>query len=212
MIDKISQLIDIKLDNINTVALGIITSVDLTKLRCNVKLKHKIQGQEIELFDVPIAFPKFNDCSVIIAPKEGDVVLVVFSKYELEEQLKNREPVDVNELLKFNINNAIAIAGIYTLVDSVPAVNQDEILIQHKSGHEIKLNLDEIIIKHSSGTQVKIDNIGNAKLENSNGDYIQLEENKITLKAQTVYIDGDLQFKTIMGTDADSGEWHKREE
>jgi len=192
--EKIRKMIEDLLEDVETVALGIITYVDLTKLRCNVKLKHKIRGQEIELFDVPIAFPKFNDCSVIIAPKEGDVVLVVFSKYELEEQLKNREPVDVNELLKFNINNAIVIAGIYTLVDSVPAVNQDEILIQHKSGHEIKLNSDEVIIKHSSGTQVKIDNIGNAKLENSNGDYIQLEENKITLKAQTVYIDGDIEY------------------
>ena len=64
----------------------------------------------------------------------------------------------------------------------------------HKSGHEIKLNPDEVIIKHSSGTQVKIDNNGNAKLENSNGDYIQLEENKITLKAQTIYIDGDIEY------------------
>ena len=104
MIEKIKKLIDVKLDNINTVALGIITQVDLSKMRCNVKLKHKIQGNEIELFDVPIAFPKFNDCVIAIAPKEGDVVLVVFSKYELEEQLKNREPVDVNELLRFNID------------------------------------------------------------------------------------------------------------
>ena len=175
MIDKISKLIDVKLDNINTVALGIITSVDLTKFRCNVKLKHKIQGQEIELFDVPIALPKFNDCVIAIAPKEGDVVLVVFSKYELEEQLKNREPVDVNELLRFNINNAIIIAGVYTQVDSIPSISQDEILILHKSGNYIKFQQDgKIIIK---------------------GD---------------VYIDGDLDFKTIAGgTPKEDGIWHK---
>ena len=146
--EKIHKLIDEILEDVETVALGIITQVNLSKLRCNVKLKHKIRGQEIELFDVPIAFPKFNDCSVIIAPKEGDVVLVVFSKYELEEQLKNREPVDVNELLKFNINNAIVIAGIYTLVDSIPSISQDEILILHKSGNYIKFQQDgKIIIK-----------------------------------------------------------------
>jgi len=171
--EKIHKMIEDLLEDVETVALGIITYVDLTKLRCNVKLKHKIRGQEIELFDIPIAFPKFNDCSVIIAPKEGDVVLVVFSKYELEEQLKNREPVDVNELLKFNINNAIVIAGIYTLVDSVPTINQDEILILHKSGNYIKFQQDgKIIIK---------------------GD---------------IYIDGDLDFKTIRGTNADDGTWH----
>lgn len=148
MIEQIKKLIDIKLDNINTVALGIITQVDLQRLRCNIKLKHKIQGQEIELFDVPIAFPKFNDCVIAIAPKEGDTVLVIFSKYELEEQLKNRDPVDINELLRFNINNAIVIAGIYTLVDSIPPINQDEILIQHKSGNYIKFKQDgKIIIK-----------------------------------------------------------------
>ena len=175
MIEKIKKLIDVKLDNINTVALGIITQVDNSKLRCNVKLKHKIQGQEIELFDVPIALQKFNDCVIAIAPKEGDIVLVAFSKYELEEQLKNRDPVDVNELLKFNINNAVVIAGIYTLVDSVPMINQDEILILHKSGNYIKFQQDgKIIIK---------------------GD---------------VYIDGDLDFKTIAGgTPKEDGTWHK---
>ncbi len=143
--DKIIKLIDEKLSRLNTVALGIITSVDLSKMRCNVKLKHKIRGNEIELSDVPIALPKFNDCVIAIAPKEGDVVLVVFSKYELEEQLKDGNPVDVNEILRFNINNAIVIAGVYTLVDSVPAINQDEILILHKSGNYIKFNSDGTI-------------------------------------------------------------------
>jgi len=175
MIEQIKKLIDVKLDNINTVALGIITQVDLKKLRCNVKLKHKIQGNEIELFDVPFAFPKFNDCSVIIAPKEGDVVLVIFSKYELEEQLKNREPVDVNELLRFNINNAIIIAGVYTQVDSIPSLQQDEILILHKSGNYIKFQQD----------------------------------GKIVIKGD-VYVDGDLDFKSIAGgTPKEDGVWHK---
>jgi len=160
--DKIHKMIDDILEDVETVSLGIITSVDLAKLRCNVKLKHKIRRQEIELFDVPIAFPKFNDCVIAIAPKEGDVVLVVFSKYELEEQLKNREPVDVNELFKFNINNAIVIAGIYTLVDSVPAVNQDEILILHKSGNYIKFQQDgKIIIKGDIYVDGNIEYTGN---------------------------------------------------
>jgi len=145
IVEKVRKMIEDLLDDVETVALGIVTSVDLTKLRCNVRLKHKIKGQEIELFDVPIALPKFNDCVIAIAPKEGDVVLVVFSKYELEEQLKDGNPVDVNEILRFNINNAIVIAGIYTLVDSVPAINQDEILILHKSGNYIKFNSDGTI-------------------------------------------------------------------
>lgn len=142
MIEQIRKLVDIKLDNLNTVALGIVTQVDLSKMRCNVKLKHKIQGNEIELFDVPIALQKFRGSVIIAAPHEGDVVLVLFSKYELEEQLKNREPVDVNELFKFNLNNAVVIAGIYTSLDAIPQVNDEEILIWHRTGAYIKFMSD----------------------------------------------------------------------
>ena len=174
MIEQIRKLIDIKLDNLNTVALGIVTQVDLSKLRCNVKLKHKVQGNEIELFDVPISCLKSSAGTILVSPTEGDVVLVLFSKYELEEQLKNKDVVDVNELLKFNLNNAIVVAGVYTGVDTIPAIGKDEILIEHKSGNYIKFTQDgRIIIK---------------------GD---------------VYIDGDLDFKTIRGTNASDGVWHK---
>jgi hypothetical protein len=156
MIEQIRKLIDIKLDNLNTVALGKITQVDLSKMRCNVKLKHKIQGNEIELFDVPIACLKSSIGMIFVPPKEGDVVIIIFSKYELEEQLKNREVVDVNELLKFNLNNAIVFGGIFTLADLIPSIKPDKINI-----------------------------IGD------------------------VYIDGDLDFKTIRGVNADEGVWHK---
>jgi hypothetical protein len=141
-VEKLIRLIDSKLEEINTVSFGIVTQVDLSKMRCNVKLKHRIHGNEIELFDVPLAVQKFSDSALIIAPKEGDIVLVLFSKYELEEQIKNREIVDVNELLKFNLNHACVIAGIFTAVDSLPSMNEDEILIWHKSGAYIKFKQD----------------------------------------------------------------------
>ncbi len=156
MIEQIRKLVDIKLDNLNTVCLGKITQVDLTRLRCNVKLKHKIQGNEIELFDVPIACLKSSVGVIFVPPEEGDIVLILFSKYELEEQLKNKEVVDVNELLKFNLNNAIVFSGVFTLADSIPSIKPDKINI-----------------------------IGD------------------------VYIDGDLDFKTIRGVNADDGVWHK---
>jgi|Deesub1362B_J571_1020462.scaffolds.fasta_scaffold00598_17 hypothetical protein len=177
MIDELLKILDERIDRklarMNTVALGIITQVDLQKFRCNVKLKNKVHGKEVELFDVPIAIQKFSSGSVIITPSEGDVVVIIFSKHELEEQLKNKQVVQVNEILRFSINNAIVIAGIHTLVEPIPGIAQDEILIQHKSGNYIKFQQDgRIMIK---------------------GD---------------VYIDGDLDFKTIRGTNADDGTWH----
>ena len=155
MIDKLLRLIDAKLDNINTVALGIVTQVDNSRLRCNAKLKHKVQGNEVELFDVPIACLRSSVGMIYVPLREGDVVLVLFSKYELEEQLKNRDTVAVNELLRFNINDALVFGGVFTLADSIPSINPDRINI-----------------------------IGD------------------------IYIDGDLDFKTIRGVSADSGSWH----
>jgi len=176
MIDSLIKLVESKIDEINTVALGKITKVDLSKLRCNVKLKHKIQGNEIELFDVPVAVPKFHDSMIIVAPKEGDIVLVVFSKYELEEQLKNKDIVDVNELLKFNINNAIVIAGIYTAVDSIPEELDEEcILIKHESGSYFKFDHEEnVILQHKSGAYIKFDKNGNLEIKAKRVDFLKL--------------------------------------
>jgi len=159
VIDELLKIMDerieMKVSRINTIALGIITQVDHSKLRCNVKLKHKIRGREIELFDVPVACLKSSVGTIYIPLQEGDIVLVLFSKYELEEQLKNKQTVAVNELLKFNINNAIVFAGVFTLAESIPEINPNRINI-----------------------------IGD------------------------VYINGDLDFKTIRGVNADDGVWH----
>lgn len=157
MIEQIKKLVDIKLDNINTVALGVVTRVDLSKMRCNVKLKHKIQDNEIELFDVPIALNRFYGSAIIITPKEGDIVLVLFNKYELDEQLKNRDVVNVNELLKFNLNYAIVIAGVYTSIDAIPHVSNEEILIWHRSGAYIKFFSDGSIEIRAKSVNIRED-------------------------------------------------------
>ena len=155
MIDKLEKLKERWFEEIETIALGIITWVDHSRFRCNVKLKNKIQGQEVELFNVPIACLK-SSVGLVYAPiKENDVVIVLFSKYELEEQLKNRDIVDVNEQVKFDINNAMVLSGVFTIVEDIPSINPDKINI-----------------------------IGD------------------------VYINGDLDFKTIRGTPAGNGSWH----
>ncbi len=152
--EKIRKLIDDILEDVETVALGIITQVDLQKLRCNVKLKHKIRGQEIELFDVPIACLKSADKLIYVPVKEGDVVIVLFSKYELEEQLKNKQPVDINELLKFNINNAIVFGGIFTLADAIPDLDPNKINIIGDIVVKGNMHVDGDITYTGSLTQV----------------------------------------------------------
>lgn len=172
MIEQINKLIEVKISNINTVDVGMVTKVDLQKMKCNVKLKHKIGDNEIELYDVPIALFNFGGAAIISAPSEGDVVLVLFSKFELNELLKNKNIVKVNELYKFSLNNAVVIAGLLTEADNPPTISKGQLIIK------------------------------NGDLE------IKLDNNKITLKAETIYLDGDVRFKKIFGVNADSGTWH----
>jgi len=154
---KIAGMIEERIARVNTISPGKITEVHLDDWTVNVRLKHKVRGQEVEIFNVPVAPQSFGAGSLLIAPAVGDVVLVGFSKYELHEQLKNRDIVAVNELVKFNINHAIVLAGITTQTDSVPAVGSGEILLQHHSGAYLK-------IKDDGSMELKATRIDHTKL------------------------------------------------
>ena len=134
---KITDLIESRIEKVNTLALGKITKVDLTRWRANVRIKNKIQDNEIELVNVPIALQAFGTGAIHIAPAVGDIVVVGFSKHEIQKQLGNRDIIPVNELVLHNLNHAVILSGIHTESDTVPAVAAGEILISHKSGSYI---------------------------------------------------------------------------
>jgi phage baseplate assembly protein gpV len=135
---KITGLIESRIEKVNTFALGKITKVDLATWCVSIRLKNKIQDNEIELVNVPIALQAFGAGALHIAPAVGDIVLVGFSKYELQKQLRNRDIVAVNELVQHNLNHAIVLSGVHTESDTVPAVAANEIVITHKSGTYLK--------------------------------------------------------------------------
>ena len=136
--EKITGLIASRIEKVNTLALGRITKVNLATWRVSVRLKHKIQDNEIELVNVPIALQAFGTGALHIAPTVGDIVTVGFSKYEIQKQLRNRDIITVNELVQHNLNHAVILSGIHTESDTVPAVVAGEILISHKSGSSIR--------------------------------------------------------------------------
>ena len=138
--EPVRKLIDERLASVNSVAVGVITKVNLVAWRADVRLKSKIQDCEIELANVPIGLQSFAAGAVHIAPAVGDVVIVGFSKHELQKQLRNRDVVAVNELVLHNINHAIILTGVYVETDAIPAVAAGEILIRHKSGSSIKFS------------------------------------------------------------------------
>jgi len=152
--ELIKTLIDSRIEKVNTLAVGKITSIDLNTWRANVLLKSKIQDSTIELQNVPIAVQGFGAGSIHIAPAVNDVVIVGFSKYELQVQLGDNDPCVVNERILHNLNHAIILSGVHTEVDSIPVVAADEILIEHKSGSYLKFKSDGSIEIKTTGINI----------------------------------------------------------
>jgi len=140
--ELVRSLIEPHIEKLNTLAIGKITSVDLATWRANVVLKSRIDGVLVELQNVPIAVQSFTAGSLHIAPAVGDIVLVGFSKYEVQSLLGDKEIQDVNQRILHNLNHAIIISGIHTMVDTIPAISANEILIQHKTGSYLKFKSD----------------------------------------------------------------------
>lgn len=162
-------------DRVNTCRVGVLSQVDLPRLRCNVLLKGLLQGQQVELFEVPIAVQAYHGSVLIVAPKVGDVVLVTFTKQDLERQLKTRDVVPVNERHQFSINNAVVIAGLYTLADTPPTVGEDEVLLHHASGTEYRIRqTGDIEITHHTGAGITITGDGAIIITAKSVDFLEL--------------------------------------
>lgn len=146
---NIAELIDRRVAKINALAVGVISKVHLSKWQADVRLKSKIDGQAVELANIPIALQMFAAGSLQIAPAVDDVVIVGFSKHEVQKQLKNREVVEVNERVLHNLNHAIIMSGVYVESDAVPTVAANEILLQHKTGSFIRFYASGKIEIHS---------------------------------------------------------------
>lgn len=137
-VHAVVNMVDRKLAGINTVDVAILTEFDPATYRANVQLKRKVNGTTVEIFNVPVMFPYYNGCAFVIHPAPGDVVLVVYSKFEVEEQLINRDVVEVNGVLRFDLNNAVVIGGLVTTQDLPVAIGVDEAGMFHKSGSYLK--------------------------------------------------------------------------
>ncbi len=150
------ELIERRLSKINTLAIGTLTKVDLSKWRADVRLKTMIQGQRVEIANVPIALQMFAAGSLQIAPAAGDVVIIGTSKHEVQKQLRNREIIEANEQVLYNINHAVILSGVYVESDAVPTVAANEILLSHKSGSFIKFHSSGKIEIHSESSDVEV--------------------------------------------------------
>lgn len=142
IITNLLQSTNSKIKTVFTLSLGIINTVYLDTMTCDLTLKHTEKGLEVPLYNVPIAVQTYNNSSITVAPKENDIVLIAFTRNDPKAQLENNEIVHADEQQLYDINHAIVIAGIYTKESSIPSISDGEILIKHKSGSEIRIHDD----------------------------------------------------------------------
>lgn len=156
--EPIRKMIEQRIEKVNTLSVGVLKKIDLARWRADVQLKYTVQGVPLNLTDVPIALPAWKTGALHIAPTAGDVVLVGFSKYEIQKQLRNRDIVPVNELVLHNLQHAVVLGGIHTESDTVPAVQAGEILISHRSGSYIRFT-EEGDIQIGAKGEIQMDKV-----------------------------------------------------
>jgi hypothetical protein len=96
-----------------TLCPGVITKVN-SGMTVGVKIKiERIDNPYLELEDVPMVFPRGGTSMVLLPVAVGDVVLVGFSKFNLDTLITNTQVVqrDIDSEEYFNREYAIVLAG-----------------------------------------------------------------------------------------------------
>lgn len=73
----------------NSVALAIVTKVDMDRMKCDVKLKNTKQKEIVKLFSCPVVTQSYAGGCHVMMPRVGDLVVVIFNKYNTEDLIKH---------------------------------------------------------------------------------------------------------------------------
>jgi len=127
-----------------TSALGVV--VNGGSSRVDVKLKHRIKVNDETvtfpvLTDVPVVWPCSSAFHVASYLERGDVVLLVFTKFNKHGMLESSQDLVVADDRMFDYNDVICIPGFF-LSSTTPNVSSGEAILQHSSGSYIKFNSD----------------------------------------------------------------------
>ncbi|WP_421908277.1 Gp138 family membrane-puncturing spike protein [Methanolacinia petrolearia] len=137
------NLIEKEVGRLWTATVAKVVSVDYEKNLCSVTIKNTVGGNEVTLRDLPVMYPSTSAGTLMLAISEGDLVLVIFGKWNIREQIAGDGIDTVNEETIFSINNGIVIPGIFSQSEGVPYILQEkDIVLRHSSGAGIKLSGD----------------------------------------------------------------------
>lgn len=151
----IANFIDKKVNDINTLDVAIVDSINDENNTLNISLLRVYDTFNIgnfdqssavpviKLLDVPVMRPMCKNFSIEPDYTVGDRVLVAYTKKDIYSQLTTDSAMDMNCSPNFSVRNAVVIGTIAKWGNSLPtAESGNDVLIQHSSGSSIKFGAD----------------------------------------------------------------------
>ena len=142
---KIQEIFEKQTNGLWTATIGVVTKAGTRVVDVQVKNKIMVDGSE-EAFpvikDVPVLFPHTGNLSVVSPLVIDDVVLLIFTKYNLQGLLDSSSTLLSRDSRQFSLNDVVAIPGFFLSSDTLPVVSEDEGIVKHKSGSYIKFKSD----------------------------------------------------------------------
>lgn len=130
----------------------------------SVFMKETVKLPYPRINDVPLMFPSSGGALLSFPVNVGDTVLLLFSKYRIDEwKAGEGQKVDIIKGAQHTINNAVAIAGLYTEKSHL-SPNPDDV--------ELKFNDNKIVLKKDGSVEIVTDS--SLKVTNSSEELISL--------------------------------------
>ncbi|MCP4481424.1 MAG: hypothetical protein GY817_01160 [bacterium] len=157
-----NRIISMRLASLNTVMPAIIDKFDAENKTCDVtpvfKKKYINEDNALQLpviQNVPIVFPQTSNSIISLPMKRGDSVLLVFSQRSLEDWKTKGGILEPADKRKHNINDAIAIPGVFPIGQGLKADNS-AIKVQNGDLTVLVYEDGKIEIKNTAGELVSI--------------------------------------------------------
>jgi hypothetical protein len=134
----IANTFEALMSEIHTCLPGSVESYDYKTQKATVKpliRKKYLDGASVEippLTNVPVIFPRTKKAGITFPISKGDGVLIVFAERSLERWYGTGEVSDPGDQRKFDLSDAVAIAGLYSFVDQNIASNNNDLEVQNE--------------------------------------------------------------------------------
>lgn len=119
-------------EEIDTMLPAVIEAYDSSKRKATVKpvVNRKYKDNESSEYpsipNVPVIMPSGGGALLKFPIKQGDFVLLVTSKVEIANFLKQGKQVDALDSIKFNISSSVAIVGLFPFNSSPTPTHADD--------------------------------------------------------------------------------------